>query len=455
MKLSSRIHLYSSVLMAVILIVMNILVYFVFSRLTVDSQLKQTKAEAVQIAGNMVEAAKSVPLADLQRSYVPAGAGIKVVMPDNSSPERLTTAPGVELDGLDEPYDTREQVRVITIQGETYAFASIPVIWPDGSVNNIQLARTLAPTMDILKALRLVLVAVTAIGLLPIIVSTRVLGRLIMQPITALTRTMKDIRESGRFRRIELEEQPKNELTEMGAAFNDMITLLESNHEKQEQFVSNASHELKTPLTIIESYASLLKRRGLERPELFQESVEAIHSEAIRMKEMTEQLLLLARNQDSWKIEMESVELSELANGSARAIRDAYSRKVDVRAEGEVHAWTDSRRLKQLLFILLDNARKYSDESIVIEVGRKPPGVYIRVIDRGIGISKEDLEHVFDRFYRVDEARGRKTGGAGLGLSLAKEISEAIGAELELESLPGVGTTATIRLQPSGTRGQG
>lgn len=453
MKLSSRIHLYSSVLMAVILIVMNISVYYVFSRLTVDNQISLTKAEATQISVNMVEAAKSAPLADLQRSYVPAGGGIKVLMPDNSSPEPLTAAPGVELDGFDEPYDTQEQTRVIESKGVKYAFASIPVIWPDGSVNNIQLARTLAPTMDILKALRLVLVAVTAIGLIPIVVSTRVLGRLIMQPITALTRTMKDIRESGRFRRIELEEQPKNELAEMGAAFNDMITLLESNYEKQEQFISNASHELKTPLTIIESYASLLKRRGLGRPELFQESVEAIHSEAIRMKEMTEQLLLLARNQDSWRIELESVELAELANGSARAIQDAYSRKVEVRAESELHAWTDSRRLKQLLFILLDNARKYSDESIVIEVGSKPPGVYIRVIDRGIGIAKEDLEHVFDRFYRVDEARGRKTGGAGLGLPLAKEIAEVIGADLELESLPGVGTTATIRLQPSGNRG--
>ncbi|MGV2787637.1 HAMP domain-containing protein, partial [Clostridium perfringens] len=159
-------------------------------------------------------------------------------------------------------------------------------------VVNIQVARSLAATMETLQVLRIVLVAVTAIALVPVIISTRILGRLIVQPITALLQTMREIRQRGRFRRIELKEKSKDELVEMGAAFNDMITLLESNHARQEQFVSNASHELKTPLTIIESYASLLKRRGLDRPELFMESVEAIHSEAIRMKELTEQLLL-------------------------------------------------------------------------------------------------------------------------------------------------------------------
>ena len=108
---------------------------------------------------------------------------------------------------------------------------------------------------------------------------------------------------------------------------------------------------------------------------------------------------------------MEQVDLVALSESSARAFRDAYNRTVEVEADGEVLGWTDSRRLKRLLFILLDNARKYSDEHIVIQVGKKSSEVYIRVIDRGIGIAKEELEHVFDRFYRVDEARTRRGGG--------------------------------------------
>lgn len=447
MKLSSKIHLYSSVLMAAILIVMNLSVYYVFSKMTVDSQLEQAEAEDSRISREMAKAADTIPVGELLRSYVPLDGKIQLLGPNERYPSTWVTSSGEDMDELKLPYDTKRQVKVVEYENTRYTMVSLPLIWRDGVVVNIQVARSLAATMETLQVLRIVLVAVTAIALVPVIISTRILGRLIVQPITALIQTMREIRQSGRFRRIELKEKSKDELVEMGAAFNDMITLLESNHARQEQFVSNASHELKTPLTIIESYASLLKRRGLDRPELFMESAEAIHSEAIRMKELTEQLLLLARNQDQWQVEMEKVDLVALSESSARAFRDAYNRTVEVEADGEVLGWTDSRRLKQLLFILLDNARKYSDEHIVIEVGTKPAEVYIRVIDRGIGIAKDELEHVFDRFYRVDEARTRRGGGAGLGLSLAKEIAEAISASIELDSLPGVGTTATIRLQ--------
>ncbi|AWP30630.1 MULTISPECIES: cell wall metabolism sensor histidine kinase WalK [Paenibacillus] len=449
MKLSSKIHLYSSVLMAVILIVMNLCIYYVFSKMSLDSQLKQAEVEASSIARGMAHSAAAIPVGDLLRSYVPADGKIQFVPADSKVKSPFVTSSGEEMEGLKLPYNTNKQVKQISYEGMRYVMVSMPVIWSDGAVYNIQISRSLAATMETLQALRIVLVAVTAIGLVPIVVSTRVLGRLIMQPITGLTHTMQDIRQSGRFRRIELKEKSKDELVEMGAAFNDMITLLESNHAKQEQFVSNASHELKTPLTIIESYASLLKRRGMDRPELFMESVEAIHSEAIRMKEMTEQLLLLARNQEQWQVEMEQVDLVALSESSARAFRDAYNRTVEIKADGEVLGWTDSRRLKQLLFILLDNARKYSDEHMIIEIGNQSSEAYIRVIDRGIGITKDELEHVFDRFYRVDEARGRRGGGAGLGLSLAKDIAAAISAVVELDSLPGVGTTATIRMRAS------
>lgn len=449
MKLSSKIHLYSSVLMAAILIIMNLSVYYVFSKMTVDSQLKQAEAEDSRISREMVKAADTIPVGDLLRSYVPLDGKIQLLGPNERYPSTSVTSSGEDMDELKLSYDTKKQVKIVEYDNTRYTMVSLPLIWRDGVVVNIQVARSIAATMETLQVLRIVLVAVTAIALVPVIISTRILGRLIVQPITALIQTMREIRKSGRFRRIELKDRSKDELMEMGAAFNDMITLLESNHAKQEQFVSNASHELKTPLTIIESYASLLKRRGLDRPELFMESVEAIHSEAIRMKEMTEQLLLLARNQDQWQVEMEKVDLVALSESSARAFRDAYNRTVEVEAGGEVFGWTDSRRLKQLLFILLDNARKYSDEHIVIQVGTQPSGVYIRVIDRGIGIAKEELEHIFDRFYRVDEARTRQGGGVGLGLSLAKDIAEAISASVELDSLPDVGTTATIRLQAS------
>ena len=106
----------------------------------------------------------------------------------------------------------------------------------------------------------------------------------------------------------------------------------------------------------------------------------------------------------------------------------------------------DTQKLKQLTYIILDNAKKYSEDIITVEVGVKDESPFIQIIDKGLGIPKDDLEKVFDRFYRVDKARSRKKGGSGLGLSLAKEIAEAMNALLTIDSLEGVGTTVSIQL---------
>ena len=171
---------------------------------------------------------------------------------------------------------------------------------------------------------------VTLIALIPVLISSRFLSNLITKPVTSMIKTMTEIRQSGRFKTLKLEGNSKDELFQMGLTFNHMIELLEINFEKQQQFVSNASHELKTPLTIIESYASLLKRRGLNEPQLFTESIEAIHSEAIRMKEMTEQLLMLARNQEQWNIELNQVNLQELVHQTVNAFKNAYNRDINL-----------------------------------------------------------------------------------------------------------------------------
>ena len=105
---------------------------------------------------------------------------------------------------------------------------------------------------------------------------------------------------------------------------------------------------------------------------------------------------------------------------------------------------SDVQKLKQLLFIFLDNARKYSDEYISVYIGKTSDEPYLRIEDRGIGIPKEDLPKVFDRFYRVDKARTRKQGGSGLGLSMANEIADALDIRIEMDSLEGRGTTVTL-----------
>lgn len=444
MKLRNRINLYTVVLFIGLFIFMNLVVYYLFSRLTISSELEQNYAETEKIVSGFNEALAEVPADVLLLSYVPIDGMIRIVMTNENAPSPVTSPEEQKLTKREVTFYEKELTEKIEYNGSTYSFVSIPIIWSDGQVVNLQITKSLEPVVENLKILQVVLLIVTIVATIPVIISSRVLSQIITTPITSMIETMKDIRTSGRFQRIQLQEKRKDELEEMGTTFNHMIDILESNSEKQEQFVSNASHELKTPLTVIESYASLLKRRGKEEPRIFEESVEAIHSEAIRMREMTEQLLMLARPNEKWSVNKESIHLSELVEQIIASFQKAYHRKVNLILENDIVIDSDRQILKQLLYIFLDNARKYSDDLIIVAIGKENDSPYIKIKDKGIGIPKEDLPKIFDRFYRVDKARNRKFGGTGLGLALAKELAEAINVQVGVESLEGRGTTITI-----------
>ncbi|KEO80456.1 MULTISPECIES: sensor histidine kinase [Paenibacillus] len=448
MKLQNKIHTYTSLLFGILLVAINFSVYFLFSQLSIDSRKDQVEATAENMIRGIQRAPVSVAAEDLLRAYVPLDGMLRLMKPEGDFLPPITSSSEQSLSLMKGVFDETRQVRMITYESNRYILVSLPMIWTNGEVVNLQVIESLQPTMQTLQVLRIVLVAVTGIALIPVVVSGRLLGRLITRPITSMISTMKEIQRSGKFKRLPLNSSSRDELVEMGETFNDMIELLERNFVRQEQFVSNASHELKTPLTIIESYASLLKRRGLQHPKIFAESVEAIHSEAIRMKDMAEQLLLLARNEEQWNVVLKPVRLTRIATELKTTFENAFARPIQLDVQADCIGYTDENKLKQLLFIFLDNARKYSDEPIHLMIdtvgGTAQP--CIRITDQGIGIPEEKLSKVFDRFYRVDEARSREDGGAGLGLSLATGIAQAIHAEIGLESVEGSGTTATIIL---------
>ncbi|MEH7483719.1 HAMP domain-containing sensor histidine kinase [Neobacillus drentensis] len=446
MKLSNKINLYTTVLFATLLILMNISVYFTFSKLILDSELNTSAKEMEKTTNDIGKSLGSASEAELLRSYAPINGMIQFVTSDDSPLSTVTSPTEQNLNERKAKFNQGEVSTFIVFQKRTYTFESIPIILLDGNVANLQVTKSIKTATDNINILRLVLILVTFLALIPVVVSSRILSKLITNPVTSMIKTMKEIRQSGRFKRLTFEGKSKDELFQMGETFNHMIDLLETNYEKQKQFVSNASHEFKTPLTIIESYASLLKRRGLIEPELFSESIEAIHSETIRMQEMTEQLLLLAKHHEQWNIQVAVLNLAEFLQETVNAFRSGYQREIYFHAKNspQISVVTDEKKLKQLLYIFLDNARKYSDEVITVTTGILHDEAFIKVADKGIGIDNDELTKVFDRFYRVDKARNRKKGGSGLGLSLAKEIADAIGIRIQLESQEGVGTTATL-----------
>lgn len=446
MKLKNKIHLFTAVLFICLLIFMNFIIYYFFKNLMVATETNSAEKEADNIVSGISTSLDTVATDKLLRAYLPIDGKIQLLAKDRSNLSMSISPTEKTLSKFESDFFDGEITKELNVNGKHYYFYSLPIIWTDGSIANLQITKSIETAYEQANKLRLILVVVTFIAMIPIIVSSQLLSKLIMDPITFLTKTMKEIIHSGQFKRISMDQRSKDELELMGETFNHMMDLLETNFQNQEQFISNASHELKTPLTVIESYASLLKRRGMEKPEIFQESIDAIHQEAVRMKEMTEQLLLLAKPNEQWNLHMQPFNPEVIIIETIKSFQHAYHREIIYEEIETIVVKSDEQKLKQLLYIILENAIKYSDNHIIVSVERNRHVGFIHIRDFGIGIPKDELPKIFDRFYRVDKARSRKYGGTGLGLSLAKEIADYIQAEIETDSTFGDGTTVTIRL---------
>jgi len=241
-----------------------------------------------------------------------------------------------------------------------------------------------------------------------------------------------------------------DELREYVAAFNSMSQKLGRYIELQKQFISDASHELATPITVINGHADLLLRRGRAHPELVDGGLEIIKSEILRMDGLVESLLLLARS-DSGKqnYTFEPVDITVLLMESldeASLVAPDFIFESDI--EPGIIVRCDEYAIRRVMRILLSNAVKYSGEGrlVMIRASVSHSLVSVLVKDSGIGIAPEHLPFVFDRFYRVDTSRSKKTGSSGLGLAIAKEIIDAHGGDIHAESMLDEGTGFTFVL---------
>ncbi|WP_054950060.1 HAMP domain-containing sensor histidine kinase [Numidum massiliense] len=442
MTLRRLIYLFSTAWLLVILLIVNISIYFLFYKIATDSELNRMMSQTKNIA-TAVNPGNNVAPADLLRAYLPANGMIRVV--NRHSQPILTATKSTEMTDLAPKFQSSQSTGLQKVKGETYGVVSVPIIWNDGRVVTLEVTENLHEIGNNLNVLKVVLAIAFFVVMIPSILGGRLLGNILLRPINSMIHTMNDIQQSGTFKKIPLREKQQDELHKMAHTFNHTMDILEDNFEKQRAFVSDASHELKTPLTVIESYASLLKRWGMKKPEVLEEAIDAIHSETVRMKEMTTQMLQLAESDEDLNVKYSSVDLVELCENVGRIFENTYHREVHIEASGKhVRTRADESKLKQLLFIFLDNAWKYSSEAIEVQVGREGEHVFFAVHDHGIGIPEDEVAHVFDRFFRVDKARSRTTGGTGLGLAIAKQIVDVHQGSIKLESVEGVGTKVTV-----------
>jgi heavy metal sensor kinase len=359
--------------------------------------------------------------------YQPAAMrtlGLGSEMPDSSHPERYET---INRNG--------RLVRVLT--------ANLEVAKREYTV---QVATVVNAFYEVLERLRWL-----ALFVIPVIILSSGFGGYwlssrAMAPIEEITRTARDINEQSLSRRLPL-PVARDELRRLSETLNAMLSRLENAFKRIIQFTSDASHELRTPVAIIRTTAELMQEQKRTVAE-YEEANAQILAEAERTSNLIEELLTLARA-DSQAAEMSFSEVSlcdvasEVTSSTAAL---AESKNISLHADipdASVIVMGDYNAIRRLMLIFLDNAIKYSapGTDVLTSVRIQGNSAVIEVKDEGIGITEQDLPHIFDRFYRADKARSREMGGAGLGLSIARWIADSHRAHIEVASTTGKGST--------------
>jgi two-component system sensor histidine kinase ArlS len=275
------------------------------------------------------------------------------------------------------------------------------------------------------------------------------LAKQLLRPVRDLAQAMVKIKKSGFQERMEIYKQ-KDELTDLTIVFNEMMDEIQKSFLKQKQFVEDASHELRTPVSILEGHLSLLNRWGKKDPAIIDESLEASLQELSRLKKIINDLLELTRAENVRTLTFEKVNTEVIVQQVVKNLEIIYP---DYRFTMKIERLLpklamSEQHLQQILIILFDNAIKYSREKKIVEITVKQEDdeILLTVADHGIGIPSEHIPEVFNRFYRIDKARGRENGGTGLGLSIAKRLIEKYNGAISIKSNEGIGTKVSLWL---------
>lgn len=337
---------------------------------------------------------------------------------------------------------------VVTVEafkyGNKYVIAR-KIMYYDGEKYTIEASKTAELNAVYYRGLLMKTAIIDIAGIIMVIYLSKYLCRLIFVPIENISRLAESISIDDLSQRIP-EDENENEigLKKLVSAFNSMIARLETSFKKQTQFVSDASHELKTPIAVINGYINLIDRWGKERPEILQEAIDSIKAQTESMNVLIKKLLFMAKyDQMTTFSNPMAVSPQEAAEEVMKEFKMIHPEKnVLFKGDSDKKILADMDAVKQLLWIYADNAFKYTkpENTVTFAVRNDDKYVYLSVEDDGLGISKENLPYVFDRFFRADKSRNREIGGSGLGLSIAQKMISVFDGEVYVESEPNVRT---------------
>ena len=325
------------------------------------------------------------------------------------------------------------------------------------SLGSVIVAQSLSDFDKTTHQISVVFLIIGGIVLLFIAFASRQVIKLSMKPLKKIEETAEQIAAGDLSARLENFE-PDTEVGRLSTSLNIMLSRIEESfaaraesENKLRRFVADASHELRTPLTSIRGFAELHRQGAVPEGEKTRELISRIEKESIRMGSLVEDLLMLARMDQSRELVMADVDLSHLvqeAVSSATAAGPDHPITSDI--AGDIHTQGDADKIYQVITNLLANARAHTPVGTAIHIATysNKDGSYVTVADKGPGLTAEDQMHIFERFYRVDTSRQRSSNdGSGLGLSIVDEVMKAHGGTVSVASEPGNGATFTLHFK--------
>ena len=320
----------------------------------------------------------------------------------------------------------------------------------DGETVTLYFFRTITSELILFDDLEKSLLALDVFGILLSIGLGYALSRRILTPIKTMNELAREIAFEKMGGRIPI-SAANDELNELAKTLNEMLDRLQGGINKQQKFVSDASHELRTPAAVIKGYIDFIETYGTADEALLKENLKVIGSEAQNMQALLENLLFLSRtDQHRQKLNKKNLDLDDIVGDVMSKMKTVVkTHKVELEKNTPAKIFGDEVTIRQMLRIFLDNAVKYTPEGGYIKVSsvRDGKNILLNISDSGIGIAPENQKKIFDRFFRIDsEDLVSEANGSGLGLSIAKWIADNHEIKISVASTPGKGTTFTLKI---------
>ncbi|MFI0016253.1 sensor histidine kinase [Streptomyces griseus] len=373
------------------------------------------------------------------------GTGASGVTPAPSASAGATSSPGDDDDGDDDADDDRDEDRGRPGRGEVssddpdfsdgtatvgrttadYRFAAVEATTPDGVTLTVYAGAPLAAEQEAVNTVRGAML--TGLPLLLVVVAgvTWLVTRRALRPVEGIRREMAAITASEDLARRVPEPGSRDEIAALARTTNETLTVLEASVERQRRFVADASHELRSPIASLRTQLEVAEAH----PELL--DLPGAVADTVRLQVLAADLLLLARLDAGEKPGSATVELGALVREEvSQRAGDRIAVRVEVPEGGAFEVNGSRGQLSRVIGNLLDNAQRHAEGSVAVSVAADGHGVRVEVRDDGAGVPEEERERIFERFVRLDDARSRDDGGAGLGLAIARDVASRHGGTL-------------------------